>query len=277
MIQPTQLIWQGAGSPEPCDTTGLPIPRSSGESHCAKCGAPAPAGEYTEKQIVSENFLPTRNANRLRAFGGRRYCAACVFASKALRLRCISWFATEERITFWRTRPAEPGAPRPDAMSALLAPPEPPFVVAVPLYGIAHGGENNWRRTWWPGQPLPANPLIKLQSKHVALYARVATSRDRYPVQVDDQHEFMLDRDVWLRARDDASALMRALANAGVKPYPARLSVKFLQLPSRPDPALAASWPKLTAPLRPHVDATWWPLFCELLLSPEEATTDATT
>src|SRR5690606_10265482 len=122
-----------------------------------------------------------------------------------------------------------------------------------------------------------ANPLIKLQSKHVALYARLGTSRDRYPVQVDDQHEFMLDRDMWLRARDDASALMRALANAGVKPYPARLSVKFLQLPSRPDPALAASWPKLTAPLRPHVDATWWPLFCELLLSPEEATTDATT
>lgn len=263
----TQLIWRAAGSPEPCDTAGVPIKPARTRGQCARCGAED--GVFTRSQVVSTNFVPTKNANRLNAYGRREgawhYCRACVFCSKALRLRCISWFASAAGIRFWRTRPVEKNAPRPDAMGDLLNPPAPPFVVGVPLYGIAHGGEAHYQRTWWPGEPLPDKPLIKLQSKHVALYSRVAYSRDRYPVQVDDAEEFLLDRDTWLRCRDVAETAMRVLIDSGLKPYPAKRAVMDFRLPQRVTASVARQWPRLIDPLRPFQQATFWPLFSELL------------
>jgi hypothetical protein len=186
----------------------------------------------------------------------------------------MSWFASGDGIAFWRTRPEAPGAPAPDALASLLSPPAPPFVAGIPAYGIAHGGEAHSHRTWWPGE-LAQDPLIKLQSKHVAIYARTACSRDRYPVQVDDAREFVLDRDAWLRARDDAAVLMAALVKDGVPPYRAKLAVRDLAIPQRVSIVTACAWPHLTSPLRRHAMTVWWPLFCDLI--PTLENTNATT
>jgi len=263
----TQLIWRAAGSPVPCDVYGEPIPQARGEaSHCARCGGEG--GAYDVDQLVSSNFIPTRNANRIHAFGGTRYCAACVFCAKTLRLRCVSWFASAEGVRFWSIR-----APGTDPLAELLNPPAHPFVVGIPLYGIDHGGESvqeahgvpNWKRTWWPGEPMHPAALIRLQSKHVALYSRTAYSRDRYPVQVDDHLDFVLDRDVWLRARDAATHLMRVLVEGGVPAWRAKQALRDLVLPPRSGLTAARLWPTLTAPLRPHAETTWWPVFCRLI------------
>lgn len=264
----TQIVWEAAGEPAPCNTAGIPLPRSTSTSVCAKCGAPA---QYGLDQFISSNFVPTRNSNRIGAFGGKLYCAACVFCARTLRLRCISWIASATGVQFFQTRPESPSAPRPDALPSILDPPAPPFVIGIPLYGIAHGGENNWRRAWWPTEPLPSDPLIKLQSKHVAIYARPSFSQYRYPVQVDDQEEFLLDRGEWLSAREDALVLLRKAVNDGTKDYPARLSLRSLQLPKRASVSLAKSWRDLCAPLMRYHEANWWPLFCELIQVPMEA------
>lgn len=263
MVDAAQLVWTAASQPDPCDVLGVPIARAKTAGHCARCGADHADFDFSE--VVSSNFLPTRNANRLAAFGGRRYCAACVFAARTLRLRCVAWFASAAGVVFWRTRPETPGGPRPDPLGRLLNPPPPPFVAAIPMYGIAHGGEAHYRRTWWPGETMPDEPLIRLQSKHVAMYARVATSRDRFPVQVDDVRDFVLERDAWLRARTDAEAAMRPLVDDGVPPFRARAALRELTLPGRVSAATARTWPALTAHLRPHVQTVWWPVFCELI------------
>jgi hypothetical protein len=117
----------------------------------------------------------------------------------------------------------------------------------------------------------PADVLIKLQSKHVAIYARTAFSRDRYPVQVDDSSEFVLDRDLWLRLRDRADELTRVLVEDGVPPYPAKLTLQSFQLPKRVSAPVAAAWPRLTAELKQHARATWWRIFCEFYPTPQEA------
>lgn len=261
MMDATRIIWSGAGCPEPCDVLGSPIPRSRNSGRCARCGT-IPA-MYDVAELISANFVPTKNANRIAAHGGRSYCAACVFAARTLRLRCVSWFASASGVEFWRTRPNRDTA-KPDALARLIEPPEPPFVAAIPWYGIAHGGEAHYLRTWWPGES-SSDPLIRLQSKHVAIYARVATSRDRYPVQVDDAGEFVLDRVLWMRARIDADTIMAMLVADGVPPIRARSALRDLALPARVSSPAARAWPGVTAPLRPYVQTVWWPLFCDLI------------
>src|SRR5690606_10047172 len=188
---------------------------------------------------------------------------ACMFCSKTLRLRCISWFATPDQIVFWPTRPAAKDASRPDALSVLLNPPEPPFVVGIPLYGIGHGGEAHWRRTWWPGEHR-TDYLERLQAKHVALYSRVAHSRDRYPVQVDDNLDFLLDRDTWLRASESMNAAMLVLVDDGAKPYVAKSALLELRAPARTSAGATLAFSKTIQPLRRYVGELWWPLICEL-------------
>src|SRR5690606_15087236 len=110
-----------------------------------------------------------KNDSRAWPFGGTDVCAACVFACKTLALRLAISFSRENGVWFVGTRPM-PGLTwtRPDALSALLNPPKPPFVAMWPAYGIDHGGESNLDRAWWPGSTLHQRPLVKLQSKHVA-------------------------------------------------------------------------------------------------------------
>jgi hypothetical protein len=269
MIAATHVIWQASGSPEPFDMDGVPIAKAKrGPSRCAMCGNED--GLYDLGELISSTFCPVRNENRLAGFGGKNYCAACVFCARSLRLRCIPWFASFEGIEFWRTRPDTPESPRPDALGRLLLPPKPPFVCGLPLYGIKHGGENHWQRTPWPGNLHPNDPLIRLQSKHVAIYARIAYSRDRYPVQVDDMLDFVLDRDLWLRLIDAANAVVHRCMDDGVPPYPSKLSLERLRIPSRVSPALAATWRTLTTPLQSYINAPWWRLFFELYPTPED-------
>lgn len=271
-IESTRLIWLAAGEPEPCDTQGRVIePARRGEvTPCGRCGDPE--GHYTVRQLISSNFVPVRNANRIQAYGGVRYCAACIFSARTLRLRCVSWFASVDGIQFWSTRQPKDGDPI-DPLLTLLTPPDPPFVVGIPAYGIQHGGEGvqeahgipNWQRSWWPGEEMHDTPLIRLQAKHVALYSRTAYSRDRYPVQVDDDTDFLLDREVWLRVRDDAYRLMRVLVDGGVPVWRAKRALQDLVLPDRVSLAAARCWPKLTRPLEPYASAVWWPTFCWLI------------
>lgn len=264
-----------AGEPEPFDAFGDQIPKSrKGSGKCARCGAEG--GHWDLKEVISNSFTSVRNDNRMSGYGGRSYCAACVLCARTLRMRCISWFASGHGVEFWRTRPETPESPRLDALAKLLDPPEPPFVAGMPLYGVSHGGEGHWQRTPWPGALKPPEPLIKLQSKHVAIYARTAFSRDRYPVQVDDQGEFLLDRELWSELRVHADALVTALVDDGVPPYPSKLALQSLSLPRRVSPAIAAAWPGITEKLRPHAGASWWKLFCELYPTPQEAPNETT-
>src|SRR5690606_41060275 len=136
LIKETHLIWRAAGAPTPCDTAGEPLPMARGEStRCARCGSAG--GVYARKTVVSTNFVPTRNANRLRGYGSGHYCPACTFCAKTLRLRCISWLASEDGVRFWMTRPESKDAPRLEALATFLVHSKPPFDVVISWFVIA--------------------------------------------------------------------------------------------------------------------------------------------
>lgn len=263
-MQASNLIWTAAGKPAPfdCDGVAIPTAREKLWSHCAGCGAPD--GHYTINDVISSNFLPVRNESRLTPYGGHMFCAACVFCARTLRLRCSCWTATESGITFWPTRPLEKGGVRPDALATVLNPPEPPFVIGLPLYGISHGGEAHWRRTPWPGEKID-DVLIRLQSKHVAMYARVGLSRDRYPIQVDDDGDYAVDRALWLRLREIATEWMQIGVDAGIKPFICKKSLGQLTIPYGIGMQGLAKLMRLKPHLKQHASAVWWPLFCELI------------
>jgi hypothetical protein len=228
-------------------------------------------------------------------------------------------------------------------LEALLNPPEPPFVAALPLYGVDHGGEANaersllgpppseeeWKRVqeviatavtmlsamapgenlrkkeravrellrigvadwaregearqkadailgdavelrsqpWWAWA---VDPLVKLQSKHTAIYCRVATSRERYPLQVDDTGEVMVDVALWRDLRAVAAPLLLDLRNGGVGSDAAREALLSLRVPPGCPRGVAATWRSRVAPLERHIHAPWWRnLFVPLLPMPE--------
>ena len=254
-LSPTQIVWEAAGRPVPCDSTGEPIPER-GSGHCAACGAPA---EYAMDDTISENFTTVKNSSRGWPFGGSSTCSACVFSARTLRLRCVPWWATASGIRFWESRGS-------DGVLELCSPPEPPFVAAIPLAGMAHGGEKHWRRTWWPGEQRPEGGyLVRLQSKHVAIYARASTSRERYPLQVDDQHDIVVDVALWRELHEDASALIRDMAAAGVWASAQASALKTLRPPPKCTLGLVRDWNARTRLMRRHLGATWWPLFAGLM------------
>lgn len=242
---------------------------------CAACGEPA---THRLEDAISENFTTVKNASRAWPFGGGALCAGCVWCAKTLALRCCLWFARlpdrAGRGGFWFV-PMRPitgwPATRPDALAALLAPPPPPFVAGLPLYGIDHGGENNAHRAvWWDaeGRPqIPADPLIKIQSKHTALYAEVSYSAERYRLQVDDAGDITVDVPLWHRLRIVCEALLLDLRQRGVGAIEARAALTSLRPPFGFVVGTRA-WRERVAPLQPHTDATWWPLFINLLAMP---------
>lgn len=260
----TGLLWDAAGRPTPCGADGVPVPRRGG-GFCAACGAPA---EYALGDTISDNFTSVKNASRAWAWGGHDVCASCVFATRTLRLRCAGWFASARGVEWWRTRPTVTEwwasrcrhwpAERPDVLATLFAPPEPPFVAALPLAGIAHGGEANIHRTWWPGETAE---LSRLQAKHVAIYARVATSQERYPLQVDDQHDIVVDVPLWSRLRPIVAELIADMRECGVRWDDLRTALRTLLPPPRSSAVLTRTWRMRVEPLRPHHRASWWGLF----------------
>ena len=275
----SHIIWQGAGCPEPCDSTGATI-RKRGTGTCAACGS---AAEYLLSDTISDSFSQVKNAGRAWGFGGNATCAACVFAARTLRLRCSAWWATMDGVSFWRTRPivqspqavralatewwkAEFPDTRPDGVAVLCNPPEPPFVAAIPLTGIAHGGESHLMRTWWPTWQRPAGGYLeRLQSKHVAIYARVATERYRFPLQVDDIHDVVVDVALWTTLHSEAMSLIEDMKACGVFSSHQEAALRSVTVPRLGSLALTRSWASKTRLMRQYARAQWWPLFVSLL------------
>ena len=294
-MQATSLIWTAAGCPSPHETDGTPVPKKGTGAPCSACGEP---GWYRFEETLSDHFTTVKNASRAWPYGGECVCAACVFACKTLRLRCAGWFATPKGVEWWRTRPVvkEPEEvrgqsakwwrrhcrhwtgpdARPDPLATLCNPPEPPFVAGLPLTGIQHGGESHIMRAWWPNAATPVKPLLKLQSKHVAIYARVATSRARYPLQVDDHHDILVDVPLWSRLRQACDALLADLMASGVYASDARKALVTIVPPPRTPAAILTTWRARVADLLPHHGSMWWPLFVDLLLLPDRKDPDAT-
>jgi hypothetical protein len=241
---------------------------------------------------ISDNFTTVKNASRAWPFGGGAVCSACLWACRSIALRCALFFATERGIWFVSMRPI-PDHPetRPDPLSALLSPPEPPFVAGLPLYGVDHGGEANAHRAVWPwteGDGLrrlhpclrtvhpdaparlfvPANPLLKLQSKHTALYATVSFSRERYRLQVDDAGDVTVDVRLWRSLRPICDGLLLDMRNGGVGAIDARDALTTLRPPTG-YLVRTEAWRARVEPLRAHVDGRWWALFTSLLLMPD--------
>jgi hypothetical protein len=120
-------------------------------------------------------------------------------------------------------------------------------------------GEPWWRFACWP--------LVKLQSKHTALYARVSESRERYWLQVDDAGGFLLDVALWQRLRGVAGELLLDLRAQGVG---AREAEEAVRLIARPFGYRVSerSWRAFQGALVPHAGAVWWSLFVSLLPMP---------
>ena len=271
----TQLIYRAIGCPEPHETDGAPIPTSGSGGPCAHCGEP---GRWRVRDAISDNFTTVKNASRAWPFGGKDICAACLMACKAIQLRSALWFARESGIWYTPTRPiiakdtegkghAIPGT-RVDALAVLLNPPPAPFVAGYPRAGIEHGGEANMHRIYRPGYQMPERPLIKIQSKHTAIYAQVATSRDRYPLQIDDVHDVVVDVELWSRSRSLCDSLLMELRAGGVGAQDCRAALLSLRSPPNAPLALVRDWPARVAPLRRHHGSLWWPFFLELLHMP---------
>src|SRR5690606_7076620 len=338
MERGTRFLWRAAGEPEPAGSTGEPIPpRDMGGQHCASCGEPA-TNPITD--AISDNFTTVFNASRGWPFGGNGICRACLWACRSVALRCALFFARENGIWFIGSRPIK-GLPqtRPDVLSALLSPPEPPFVAGYPLTGVEHGGDDALARCalkpydipedakalapamakavelavkqrpanvapeeakkaaflalvnldlpwpcdvdldelrqrfghyryepWWRWA---AWPMLKIQSKHTALYAKVSYSRERYHLQVDDAGDVVVDVAVWSEMRTRCDELLAEMRSAGVGATAARDALLTLQAPFGAPLPLLARWSRAVAPMRPHAASTWWRLFISLLHMPD--------
>jgi hypothetical protein len=224
------------------------------------CGAEH--ARFGFKDALSENFWTLSQTSRL--FPHRdpdapvALCGACVWCAKTLALRCVSWVATERGI-WW--------IPRSGLLAILLDPPAPPFAIACPLYGIAHGGESNGHRAIWCGVS-HADPLVKLQSKHTAIYAEVATSRDHYPLQIDDSTPVLIDRPLWSRLASELLAITTSLRDAGVGANDVRDGLTTLRAPQRAPLSVLARWPAIVRPYRDFARAEWWRVLIDLLPMP---------
>lgn len=297
MMSAVQFLWRAAGCPDPTDAEGKPLQRR--DMRGARCAATGEAADFSIYDAISDNFTTVKNAGRAWPFGGEALSAAAVWCARSVALRCALFFARESGVWFEALRPLPGIEPRfrIDALATILNPPEPPFVAGLPLYGIDHGGEANAERAmWWerckpgPARPLVPRgpwsrrvdaskpigptrivdkPLIKLQSKHTAIYCRVAHRRDVYPLQVDDTGDVMVDVALWSSLRivaEEALLLMRA---AGVGANAARGALIDGRAPMGCPLSLVAAWPRLTKPLEPHRKSAWWPLFVQLVPMPE--------
>lgn len=275
MLNATHIVYAGLGSPEPYETNGEIIQRKGKGGPCAHCGEPA---WYRTDQAVSSNFCNVKNASRAWPFGGAEVCAACVMACKALRLRIAFWFARESGIWHVPTLPwivkdadgvghAIPGT-RVETLDSLLNPPSVPFVAGWGRMGISKGGEQNLSRVYDPRRPMPPDPLVKLQSKHVAIYAEVAMDRDRYPLQVDDVHDVVVDVELWSACRSACYVILGELRGAGIGKQECVASLLSMRPPQGAPMALHRQWRDLTHPIEPHHHSLWWPLFVELLRMP---------
>lgn len=118
---------------------------------------------------------------------------------------------------------------------------------------------------WWR---VACDPLIKLQSKHTALYCRVSGSRERYHLQVDDASDVVVDTTVWRAMRAACEPLLAEMRAGGVGATDARAAILTLRQPPCAPLPLLASWRRRVDPMRPFAGASWWRLFTDLLPMP---------
>jgi len=251
------IIYEAAGRPTVLDAKREPM-RTHAAKPCGHCDDPE--GAYRFGDVVSDTFLPTTNANELLA-GSDALCAACAFCLRDLKLRCAAFFATPRGVWFVRSR---------HLLRALLDPPEPPFVAALPLMGAEGGGESaGWRATWSTDPPLPEghDVLTRMQAKATAIYATVAWSRDRFDLQVDGDRVVRVRGRLWRETVDAMDALVAELRAARCGYTEMRNAIERLRPPTlakwhdaRALSLTIARWPALTAKLRPHVRADWYRL-----------------
>lgn len=287
---PVHRLWVAAGCPAPIECDGTAIaPRASSPGVCAVTGGP---GSYLYEQGFSANFTLPRAAStafrhaaessaRSRASAGPQKClsAAAVWSAKALALRCATWILEPqpdgsdrlefhpsfripkdpERAATWRSAwgDADPG----QWLAWLLRPRPVGTVAAIPRYGIEHGGEQSFHRCHVPGRPVPVDPLVKLQSKHVAVYAQPSTRAGVLALQVDADNVLEVDTARWRAAHDLVRGLVTRLREAGI-PAPAvsrALEARTLEFhhPAALHAALASTLIRLgDLPRHP-----FWPVF----------------
>lgn len=273
----SHLIWAAArlasGWPEDDirDSLGRPIPPQRGEpGACACCGAPA---RWRLSDAISDTFTTVLNSSRAWSHGGDRICGACLFVCRSIPLRSTLWFAKPGHgVWFVPTRPLPglggPDSPwrRPDPLGALLLPPSAPFVAGWGWMGVDKGGESHAHRAWWPGASVPEgqDPLVRLQAKHVGLYARVAHDAACYPLQVDDGDPIYVDVPRWTRLRDRLLPLVAEARAEGVYATDLRDALRTGQAPTRCGLALRSRWTRATAETRAHLRAPWWTLLVDI-------------
>lgn len=258
----TRLIWTAVGCPPPTDGEGrlLPADLDTPET-CSMCGSPD--GRWAYRSLFSENYWPTRTLGQLKPYGTNAFCAACVFCARSLALRCESFCARPDGLRF---------VPKRELLALLLDPPEPPFVIAVPLYGISHGSEAHRARAYWPGAPPPPPGEVYLpryQAKHTAVYAHVATSRARFVLQVDDNRSIVLDVALWRTLAERLRVIAEELIRAGLFVTATRTAMRTLVAPTRAPIHLLARWFELTKGLKQYAYAEWWPVLCDLITLPD--------
>lgn len=284
-----KFVWRAAGRPSPVESDGTPILATGANEPdlCAHCGEPR--ARFRVDQAISDKFTTIRNAAILWPFATERLCAGCVWAFRSLYVKTGLCFARcpdtvgpggiypvalrpIPKPADWPAAKLWPFV-RPDALTALLHPPAPPFVAWCPLYGIDHGGEAHCHRTFCPdgegGVFRPADPLWKLQTKHTLPFAKVSHDARRYDLAVDDTN-IAVDVALWTTMRLLCEPLLAELRASGVGSADAREALSTLRAPRGAPLAIAApeAWSVRVAPLRPHVAARWWAFFVPLLRMP---------
>lgn len=239
-------MWRSAGEPLPADANGLIQPRKTVGTVCAVTGEPSP--EYAFDDALSANFVtprfhqiafPYAAESRITLGGGREVPAlsrAACWAIRSLAFRSATWVFDGERIEFApmapfatgerqkiepeKMREAFGGRSSTDYLDWLLRPRPVGTVAALPLYGIDHGGEQNFHRLPWPSG-CTVDPLVKLQSKHTVMHVRPTTEAGVLRLQVDDGLCIALDVETWARVAGEAGELLTEVL--GMLPEKSRL------------------------------------------------------
>lgn len=260
-----QLIWEAARRPVVRDPAGLPI-AAEDLGRCAYCLAPA---IHRVTDCLSSNFVV---AKRLR-LGASGLCAACAFCLRDLRLRCAPWIASAAGVVFCRERWG--------ILDFLLSPPLPPFVAGVPWFGISKGGLGNldYCRVWHPDRDRQrlspakrdddgnvlrdAQVMPKLQSKHTAIFAQIATDCARYPLAIDDGSPVLVDVPLWRDLAHHIAVALRVIPVPCLEEWapPMTTALQWREGVVR--------WRELTAPMERYRHAAWWRFLLAIVPRPE--------
>lgn len=278
MVHSLTRLWRAAGQPRPRDATGTVLHPGSGGAACALTGCPA---EYAWSQALSESFGTLRRLTPPGATSESELSlsTAAAWAARELALRCATWILepTEDGdvLEWWPCMRPAPERAEEHRVSWLLRPRPAGTVAAYPKTGIEHGGEMCLGRCGWPGvgwRSLSAEsvvqyqrasrPLVKLQAKHVALFARPSQRRGVLLLQVDSDQVVEVDSALWIAARELVESAAFELVALGVPAPAARRGLLQQHLELR---APAAAHARLAALLR-ELDRlprhAFWPIFC---------------